>query len=70
MKNLFVQHYINKVKQVENLIEEENKRHEETLNKLNNELLSSKKTLFKVLKSFDLLNDYIDKFKDSLFKDI
>lgn len=70
MRNPIVQYYIKKVNKQEKLIEEENKRHEETLKELNDELFKRKKNLYKVLKRFNLLNSYFDKFKESLFNDL
>lgn len=70
MKNPIVQYYIKKVNKQEKLIEEENKRHQETLKELNDELFKRKKNLYKVLKRFNLLNAYFDKFKESLFNDL
>lgn len=70
MRNPIVQYYIKKVNKQEKLIEEENKRHKETLKELNDELFKRKKNLYKVLKRFDLLNTYFDKFKESLFNNL
>lgn len=70
MRNPIVQYYIKKVNKQEKLIEEENKRHEEMLKELNDELFKRKKNLYKVLKRFDLLNTYFDKFKESLFNNL
>lgn len=70
MKNPIVQYYIKKVNKQEKLIEEENKRHNEALKELNDELFKRKKNLYKVLKRFNLLNVYFDKFKESLFNDL
>lgn len=70
MRNPIVQYYIKKVNKQEKLIEEENKRHNEALKELNDELFKRKKNLYKVLKRFNLLNVYFDKFKESLFNDL
>lgn len=68
--NPIIQYYINKVNKQEKLIEDENKRHNEALKELNDELFKRKKKLYKVLKKFNLLNSYVDRFKESLFNDI